>query len=465
MTVLEMIRTPSGTYVPALPDTAYGAGGLTDRDRHWMKMPPPAPSVGGNPAFKRFESPPWSDPNDGWRYGPSGYRPRMRPPTFSEFFKRGLPRAVNPLMRAIDFAEFLGELAGGEVIEPNWYWQPWTDEPTQWFNRPPGLKIGCTEGGWMPGRMLSSYGYYSRDESGHFDGLVACGTIKEEPPLPGFAESPPALSEYLAFYSAQKNHGSSEWRNAQRLPWFSFEPLVPGELPEKLPVYIGHSPNPSVVPDPIVTGGAAVPIPLGSPQHRVPPLIRALDPGAVSPLQESGVRPHVPYRLLPHLRSIPDVRTRANDPPGEDIGRVPYNPDDPLTGAPIKPPVPPRPNPSRPAPGEKEKKAWWKAKAPQLLEMAKKAMDNTTETCDAVDAIWSALPGDVKWVPGQPQACGEKALAIVRHWNKIDIGQAVTNLVINHYGDKVVGGLMRARQDALGRLGTRGWRMPIGPQF
>ena len=88
-----------------------------------------------------------------------------------------------------------------------------------------------------------------------------------------------------------------------------------------------------------------------------------------------------------------------------------------------------------PGPGVKERKV--KSNAPGLLLMLQKIAHTATEAIDFIDALHDALPkrfqakGDAT-----PQ---QKAQAVYRHINEIDVELAIRNLIINHITDSVIG--------------------------
>lgn len=103
-----------------------------------------------------------------------------------------------------------------------------------------------------------------------------------------------------------------------------------------------------------------------------------------------------------------------------------------------------------PPPGQKEKKL--RGLGPYVAAVSQ-AMHAVTEGLDALDAIHDALPArykakatfkNGKWYPPTPQAKGAALYANMEH---IDWNEAVKNLIVNHYVDKLVGTVSgRAKQ-------------------
>lgn len=96
-----------------------------------------------------------------------------------------------------------------------------------------------------------------------------------------------------------------------------------------------------------------------------------------------------------------------------------------------------------------------------------------TEGVDAVDAIWSALPKDIRrstpksGVARKGAFIGEgtrystpidKALQIYRHYKSLDLSEAAKNLLINHFIDQIIGKMSAQGADKLRKqLRAAGW--------
>ena len=95
--------------------------------------------------------------------------------------------------------------------------------------------------------------------------------------------------------------------------------------------------------------------------------------------------------------------------------------------------------------------------------MVKALANGITETDDAINAIFQALPDKYKFRNGHRiNTIQGKAAAIVQHYDKISWSQAAKNLIANHLADKYIGKASRAMTQA-----TRNnpyWRSPAGPQ-
>lgn len=119
----------------------------------------------------------------------------------------------------------------------------------------------------------------------------------------------------------------------------------------------------------------------------------------------------------------------------------------------------PVPNPGRPPRGVKERKRKWAGAS--VLHHSKNVLNTTLETCDAIGEIWDALPGDVKWTQGlgRGKNCADKGLDIYKNFHRLDIDQALWNLV-KMYGEDYLYGKYFATSDKVAkRLGFPGWKL------
>lgn len=149
------------------------------------------------------------------------------------------------------------------------------------------------------------------------------------------------------------------------------------------------------------------------------------------------------------IRQFVATPTRSPTPGYPEGRRSPYAPPERsggTYGTPREKPIPyvPKDRPQPPGPKEKEKKG---AAARAVARIAAAAFA-ASEWVDAVNAIYDALPKSVrnqlsKQVRDQGRTKGptpqEKALAIYRNADQIDINQAVLNLIANHVTDAVIG--------------------------
>lgn len=162
-------------------------------------------------------------------------------------------------------------------------------------------------------------------------------------------------------------------------------------------------------------------------------------------------------------------------PPGETVEAPP--------GLPRRgiPRLPGRPRPARPPRYRgRERKV---RMAPYKQWLMVKVLEGITEACDAVSAIYNALPAQTRraersaWVqgefargvqrPSRSMPCDEKAASIARNWREIDVEQMVRELAWEFTSDFLVGKMGQIQSEALGNLTGRsqptfGWTQPTG---
>jgi hypothetical protein len=125
----------------------------------------------------------------------------------------------------------------------------------------------------------------------------------------------------------------------------------------------------------------------------------------------------------------------------------------------------PRHRSVRPERGTKERKS----KAGQLGNALARLLDKLSEGAEVVDAIYRALPDDVRkrWDKKNPPRPGDqmgqyglegadwKARAIWANADKLDVAKAIRNIIANEIEDKLYGEAFRRRNKLLGRGGRR----------
>lgn len=129
-----------------------------------------------------------------------------------------------------------------------------------------------------------------------------------------------------------------------------------------------------------------------------------------------------------------------------------------IPGRPGRPgnPTPPRVPPvtrDPPPKGEKQRKVL--TRAAQVGIAVYKALDKFSEGAEVVDAVYDALPDDVKKRWKRPDRVGDsfgqyglegadwKLRALYYNWHRLDVVQAVKNIIKNGLSDSVVGGMHR----------------------
>lgn len=102
---------------------------------------------------------------------------------------------------------------------------------------------------------------------------------------------------------------------------------------------------------------------------------------------------------------------------------------------------------------------WW-------YRAAKKAWHETGEYCDRVDAIYEALPQDAKipYRKGRPISCADKTARLLQNLHRVDMNEAIKNLVVNEIEDRIIGAGFKSLDEAARKLGIPGWRVDLGMQ-
>lgn len=165
------------------------------------------------------------------------------------------------------------------------------------------------------------------------------------------------------------------------------------------------------------------------------------DVGFAEPLPGPTANPDLPYEpdyqwqwdygVAPVVAVPPTTGNPA--PPGVGWGRLP--------------PVQRQP----PSPGEKQRKVLTKTAKIGLAVYA--ALDKASEGAEIVDALYDALPDDVKRRWDRPDRVGDnfgqygpggadwKLQALYYNWHRVDVEQALKNIIKNHLEDKIIGGI------------------------
>ena len=157
-----------------------------------------------------------------------------------------------------------------------------------------------------------------------------------------------------------------------------------------------------------------------------------------APTPESPYEPDGQWQWDP--ASFGGSAPATTSPPSTITGEVPFVPIPPVTRAP-------------PVPGERQRKILTRtAKVGIALY---KALDAASEAAEVVDAIWDALPKDVKkrWKECKVNRMGDsfgqygpdqadcKLRALYHNWHRVDVEQAVKNMIKNELQDRVIGGM------------------------
>lgn len=430
-------------YYPTLPPATPGSSGV-----------PAGWNVGGNGGFASVPAPRpspvvqlplGSGDIDHWRRsGPVVDLPRRSDGSYGFSDPSGMARWAgrltrfarrNPWIRGLEFAFDLYRM-----MKPS-EWTGFHDglDGQRWQWSIPAGWVECTHNPlWAPGVVSGGPTKKFRDAGKNPGNMLNwsganCGTWGGE------SQYRVALAGdwYAGIYTRLWDSWWNSWApGANSVPWRTWK-APPGWSGKDLPVY---AKSPVGVPAPGPVKPASVPFVIA-----LAPVGFTIDPASRPIGVPSGFNGPLPWVLLP------------GNPNGT------YNPPGtaptPGTDGPPRPPRPPRPpeNPHRPKPGVKERKRRWGGKMP--LSYAKDILNTVTEGCDAIDALWQALPGDVKWTPGVPKTCDKKAADLWKNVDKVDWDLAIMNLLQMYAEDKLWGKYFQLSDKAAAGFGMPGWKL------
>ena len=285
------------------------------------------------------------------------------------------------------------------------------------------------------------------------------------------------LQESITYFSNYAGNGAAIYV----MPATTVEaPEVPIGNPVRLPVWTFPSARPNYNPiqeldpnhnprlDPLAPP-MPLPIPVPFPVWTRPPWRPqetpysddwgpAPSPPVVNPSVRPGVRPRNNPVSNP-TRPRPRGRPRPATSPGVRPMPTPLTNSNPtLVLTPGSQPLPtPEPHLREP-PGSntRERKV---VDGGQALRNLRKVFHSMTEACDAIQAVYEALPENVRKAEKKSKRyskCSHQANVLYRHWDEVDINQAIENLIKNHIEDKIIGTMNRGA----GQVAPRGGGLP-----
>lgn len=197
----------------------------------------------------------------------------------------------------------------------------------------------------------------------------------------------------------------------------------------------------------------------------------AIDPFSLPINQPVPDRVALPWRLTPYLQPnpwrSPHEQTQRGPQPAVRSGpKVHPRIDIDMSGR-VRVDPTPRPHQRRkPPPNVRERKIDMRIRG-----IAAAVIGFTTEGLDFINAIYKALPDQYKpgyyyvggkWVKRWNASQWQRMNALWRHWDKVDIGQAIKEVAANQLEDKIFGGIGAAVGKSTFRAGFhRG--IQIGP--
>ena len=197
----------------------------------------------------------------------------------------------------------------------------------------------------------------------------------------------------------------------------------------------------------------------------------AIDPFALPINQPVPDRKALPWRLTPYLQPNPwrsphEQTQRGPQPAANAAPKVHPRIDIDISGR-VRVDPTPRPHQRRkPPPNVRERKVDMRVGG-----VAAAVIGFTTEGLDFINAVYKALPDQYKpgyyfvrgkWVKRWNASQWQRMNALWRHWDKVDIGQAINEVAKNQIEDKIFGGIGAAVGKATFRAGFhRG--IQVGP--
>lgn len=189
-----------------------------------------------------------------------------------------------------------------------------------------------------------------------------------------------------------------------------------------------------------VPGGVIAPQPDPATDLEVLPWPQ-LDPMS-QPIHRARPEPaHLPISVVPYLRPENPNYAPGNGPLRGPVP-VPATPPEHVTVEvtdPYSPPTASASSPVRRPPGPRTREK--KARLLRAWAPFNRVLSSVTEGLDFIDAVFYALPANRRWGAYTPQA---KLARIWKHYDEIDIEQALLNLLINEIQDRVIGSLASA---------------------
>jgi hypothetical protein len=132
-----------------------------------------------------------------------------------------------------------------------------------------------------------------------------------------------------------------------------------------------------------------------------------------------------------------------------------------LTSTGTKSEIPPTHRLKPPPPRERERKV--RVGNTAIYSLVGAAINHVTETCDLIAAFYKALPAEFRYgrklhkkggegffKPYKNPGCPKMWLAVAANWSKVDLNQALRNLVKNEVEDHAIGKLNSGANQSLG---------------
>lgn len=261
----------------------------------------------------------------------------------------------------------------------------------------------------------------------------------------GYTSSPGTMFIAYGYYRGTPEYGieHSSWTRIRNAPWTYTN--VGHPIPAEATPAITPAPNPNIIRT-IPANRPYTDIPVLEPFAEPEPIIKPPTPEEII----QATRPWA-FDVTPTRSTSPSpVRSPATTPGGsvpvDTVGRNP------------------------PATGERERKMM--SKSVKVAVALYKALDKVSEAAEVVDAFYDALPDDVKkkWGCGKIKGRGLadtagqygidkadcKGKALYHNWHKVDMEDAIKNIIANHINDKIIGGYKRKLPKNIGNAVSQG---------
>lgn len=206
-------------------------------------------------------------------------------------------------------------------------------------------------------------------------------------------------------YSGQSGWFAGYWKSAQKNFFGNWE--VEAGADYFLRDRVNNVADPQPHPHPQSRGNT---LPVGDPfAQRLP----AVDPMLLMPQSFAPDPAPIPWKAIPEVPTLPPSERGHDSRP-----RPRYR----------HRRTPPRRN-------ERERKT----KVRSAAALALKGVHHLGEALDLLDALWNALPKEIRAKYGKNPSPQERGEALWDHWDELDMSDLMFELLWNHYGDKVWG--------------------------
>lgn len=452
-----MVGTKARWYAPTAPARADPPvrgkpiyPGLLDGDkkrkgREKRRERQPQRKPGGAPSYKPYDYPPRPVRTPAPERAPRPVMPTSpRPAKRMPGLKIGRAFAAYGLIEWLDPANWAKNPLASPILPGNWEWckgpvSPIIPPPNfVWSAKAPFFTLGSCSG-YVP--------------------LWGQAPTVNPPAIPGVFQGASGQVYWIRQYDhVTGGYSRDVVQGAMRRLSNRYSPVVPRPGVSPLPA----TPDPNIVrwmpPDTLYQPGD----PVSEPAPFTRGVGTALAPqGFANP--DLSYQPDYQWIWSPGIGLVDLVTPSVSGPtaPGGQGARPP------------RPPRPPRPSidpVQREPPREREKQRKVVTKTAAIGIALFRALDRISESAEIVDAIYDALPDDVKkrWKqPGKPgdnfgqygiDGADWKLRALYYNWHKVDVEQAIKNIIKNELQDQTIGRIQAGLPVNTGQAFSQGER-------